>query len=622
MENEKQIEAATQQRELDRAILETIKTHLSSGEQLDKHAGLLIEINNPTSPLFVSETQTSHPSHVLLSYPGALFQDSAFAVLPLQEGDAAKLVEIVSFAQYETVLERVSQLLEKELLSIHRPKLVLAVGKDIHSKQLSETFGLDHINAKDLSAAVADDVTDTLSLLQKAISQSTNTRGILIDGFPATVNDATEFEKTIGPISAVLNFNSSFVTNNSVEAIKRRLYGIVDNVEAVQKPLIKYFGKRVIAVKGNGDDASQYQEAWAKLFVAGLFSRDQNIVLSIGNGSHPAEANLLSTQLAMDHNLSLVRLGSSKYQTEAIISKYLGLFNSKPTASQFIQSVNPATTNLPQISSLQKENRLLTQQSNFLKRSLVQTNETHASEINVLLSDNQTQLDRIAELEKALQELTTSHKKLLSNHANHLTSSAETLATAQSKLDALTSERDALETRKSDLELQLAQTKSSHAELITTHETLQDTHTQLLNTHEESTQESAARKTEFESQIENLKQELQTAQTDRESAIKNMEDALFETDIHAQKTSEMEAAVILLNQQLIKAGEKYKKSRDKELEDQFDKSEQVIASVTAEAQFLKSLLTSVDRSTSQLERKGSTNSSKRVWSFLGGDKKR
>ncbi|KAI9341417.1 hypothetical protein BDR26DRAFT_860398 [Obelidium mucronatum] len=630
--------ATQQQRELDLCILDAIKLHMKTADQMDRYAGLLIELTDPASPLFITNDESIPSAHALLSYPGALFQESDFAVLPTQESDNVKLVEVLSFKKYNQVCQSVSSILEKELLSVHRPKLVLALGKDIHSVQLANEFGLDHINSKELG--VGND--DMLSLLQNAIVASTNTRGILIDGFPSTVEDAIEFEKRFGPISAVLNFNSSFVTNNSVEAIKRRLFGFVDNVDAVEKPLIKYFGSRVIPVKGNGDDESQYQEAWAKLFAAGLFSRDQNIVLSIGNGSYPAEANLLSSQLAINHNLALVRLGSTKYQSEALVSKCLELLNTNnpnntiTTKESNIPSQTVGeklrTSHTPpplsdtdeltllrqQVSALLQENKQLSKESKYLQRALIDAKETHTAEVNVLLSENKAHQDTISNLENELTDLKNHHSALQTSHTELLRSSLEKYEAIQDKLDQVITERDGLTNQKGELETQLSETQTLFAGLTEKHDLLIATHQQLQSNHTASEDEAANRKIFYEAQIAKLKEELVVSNTNRDDAVKKMEDALFETDIHAQRQIELETIAGQLNLQLVKASEKYKKSRAKELEVELDRMEQAVASLTAETQFLKSLLGS-ERSSTNLER--SSSSGRKMWSFLEGKRR-
>ncbi|ORY44333.1 hypothetical protein BCR33DRAFT_219366 [Rhizoclosmatium globosum] len=90
------------------------------------------------------------------------------------------------------------------------------------------------INATTLQSGSTDNET-TLSLISKPLLISQHT-GILIDGFPNSGAEAKALEEAVGPVSAVLNFNASFITNNSVAAIKRRLLGITDELQPVERP--------------------------------------------------------------------------------------------------------------------------------------------------------------------------------------------------------------------------------------------------------------------------------------------------------------------------------------------------------------------------------------------------
>ncbi|KAJ3068437.1 hypothetical protein HDU98_008379, partial [Podochytrium sp. JEL0797] len=284
-------EVEAHQRTLGLRILAAIEDHMGTVGETDSHAGVMIgavnafestyqsthtELTDPTSPLFVTtESQPQPPVHVFMSYPAALFKDSAFHVVPVSND--TKCVEVVSFEAYDSVYETTARVLEKELLAVHRPKIILVMGKDTHSAKLAEEFGLEYLNASTLALDDVDDESGSVGgestggvvgLLHRAVQTSTNTRGIIIDGFPNTVAEATLFETMAGPVSAVLNFNSTFVTNNSVEAIKKRLFGVKQDFTPVEKPIIKYFGDRVIPIRGvsAGDTGEEqvYQEAFSK----------------------------------------------------------------------------------------------------------------------------------------------------------------------------------------------------------------------------------------------------------------------------------------------------------------------------------------------------------------------
>ncbi|KAJ3347174.1 hypothetical protein HDU83_002334 [Entophlyctis luteolus] len=612
-------------------LLAAIKAHVTSESATAERAGLMLEIVDPESPLFNS-SQQQQPVQVFLSYSGHYFRESLFAIAPSGVQDGSTLVEVLDFVDYDAVVATTTKLLASELLAIHKPKIVLCLGKQIHSAKLAQAFGLEYVNASELAASASnsENIPDVVDLLHTVVRNSQNTRGILIDGFPKNVQDAQEFEKRVDSITAVLNFNPGFDTNNSVSAIKRRLFGGNDNLLEVPRPLAQYFGARVIPVNATSNSEEDvFQSAWKRLFDAKIFSPDQNIVVAIcklfalflfayaktANGEYPAESNLLCSQLSTAHNLALVRLGAAQGQSEPLVVKLAKtqaeLAQSRERLGQLEKAVeifsaaaqgappSSATATVAtmvaeienlndRISALNLENQaetleknVLRQQTEFLKNSLIFSEDQYTSETKLLLEENDKRQSQITELNAQLASLQETHEKLKS-HATNL----------QSLLDKAIRERDGLEQRNGELEANLSQTKTLHSDLTVSHELLEKNHKELQDKHLAAELELLNRTVFYEAQVNKLKSEANSARKNKEEAIATMMEIQSQSVSMNSRIVELEVLTQTLSFQLARATEKYKKSKAKELEDEVSRLEQVVASLTAEAQFLKSLLKS------------------------------
>ncbi|KAI9341416.1 hypothetical protein BDR26DRAFT_934025 [Obelidium mucronatum] len=625
-----------QQRELDIHILNAIEKYMSSNDQRDLHDGLLIELTDESSPLFIPEDNSTPSAHILMSYPGALFAESAYSVLPTQKSDDVKLVEVISFKQFEGVAALSSS--AKNPVDIRQMRIPC---KDTHSTKLAEAFGLQFIDANELALESLygdEEDSDVLTLLQETISQSTNTRGILIGGYAKNVKDASTFEEVIGPISAVLKFQvpSAIPEKRSISAIKQRLFGTKEaGGPKIQDPIERYFGKRVISIETSNDE-SEYHDAWSKLLAAGLFTRDQNIVLSIGNATHPAEANLLSTQLALDHNLALVRLGSAKNQSEALISKCLELLSaSKPAAAAATPrfpnedgSISGRNSILSmygdsheiddiraQLAEIQKENQILTRESKFLKRSLLESAETRETEVNLLIAENKRLQNQLDEAGERHQQLEVEHSQLQAAHQDLQQSSVEDEIALQAELSSTNANCEALLAKNAGLEADLVLTRTLHSDLTANHALLNQNHNELLNRHDIAEKQVITRSAAYESEITSLKEQLEAVKTTCEGTLQTLSETQLEAQRMKQRAEEMESVVIQMNLQMVGSSEKLKKSRAKELEREIERLTQALSQQYAETQFLKSLMkTSGSKTPDSVAR--STPTPKRGWAFI------
>ncbi|ORY44332.1 hypothetical protein BCR33DRAFT_219367 [Rhizoclosmatium globosum] len=241
---------------------------------------------------------------------------------------------------------------------------------------------------------------------------------------------------------------------------------------------------------------------------------------------------MLSSQLAKDYNLSLVRLGEAKLQSEALVAKCLEFFQAQQEQSKHITRLEQQLYDLmslqqekeegagiihifqkqqetkevdllrSQVESLTKETaeqaeriRLLSIESNFAKRALIDTRETHAAELQVLLDEN------------------TAH---------------------QNDFNTLINEH-------SDLTAQ-------HSELQSSHSDLKEFSTDMVQRHESAQKEIENRKFYYEGVIEKLKTDLETTTTERDAALQKMVEAQTQTAYYYQTWVEMDANVQSLNQ--------------------------------------------------------------------------
>ncbi|KAJ3203293.1 hypothetical protein HDU82_006697 [Entophlyctis luteolus] len=604
-------EMATRSRDL----LAAIKAHMTSESAQAKYSGLMLEIVHPDSPLFKTSTHQQPPAHVFLSYSGHYFRDSKFAIAPSGVQDGSTMVEVVDFGNYDDVLAATTRLLATELLTVHKPKIVFCLGKQTHSAKLAHAFELEYINASDFAGITKvgkADAPGLVDLLKEAVQNSKNTRGILIDGFPRTMQDAQDFEARVEPATAVLNFNPGFQTNNSVSAIKRRLYGGQDSVLEVPRPLAQFFGARVIpvdVVAGSEDDV--FRNACRRLADARIFERDQNIVVAVGNGKHGAEANLLCAQLSKAHNLALVRLGGALGQSEALVEALAKtqaqLAQSRRRVAQLDSAVQAfSAANAPtataaaasdpvaseinalngRVSALQLEKEAqmnnkndLAQQHQFVKKALQQSEDQHAADKKLLLQEKEMWQREIAELTKQLSNLQDADKSLAAH-----------TAMMQSALEEAVRDCESLLQKNRSLDIELSKTNAIHTELSVNHETVDTDFVELQRKYFVTDSELQNRTVFFEAQIGKLKSEVVTARKNKEAAITTMMEIQNQAVSLNDKIVEMELVTQNLSYQLARAAEKYKTSKAKELEDEVSRLEQAAASLTAETRVLKSLL--------------------------------
>ncbi|KAJ3058568.1 hypothetical protein HDU98_005349, partial [Podochytrium sp. JEL0797] len=345
--------------------------------------------------------------------------------------------------------------------------------------------------------------------------------------------------------------------------------------------------------------------------------------------------------LARKHNLVITRVGIARVQADALIDKGLDLYESRremvnrveemereveerggvreegvgegglvSAASSFFsfgKSVAMVGGSgggsiahqrlVEQLAALTLETKqqkqqlqLLTTHNKHLQRTLLESKQLHDLETDVLVSETRGLQDHIATLVGMHDELTDRHEMLKGEHEGLVWSSKEELDAVRNELGQVTTHRDELVQRKLELESELGVSQTLHTDLLQNHDALQQTHSQLLDKHDAAEKEVANRTVYYEAQVYRLKAELAGVKLERDTALQQTAEAQEESRQHAARVVELDASVQTMTLQLTRAQEKYKKSRARELEGEIERLEQVVASYTAEVQFLKSLI--------------------------------
>ncbi|KAJ3081636.1 hypothetical protein HK100_009840, partial [Physocladia obscura] len=314
------------------------------------------------------------------------------------------------------------------------------------------------------------------------------------------------------------------------------------------------------------------------------------------------------------HNLALVRLGRARTLcSEPLVAKCLELFQTAYSNNSISSKPKPKITHNNTTSDSQSVTDLINssvtvaqdatafiarKDIEYLKRALTLSDAQHDLETRTLATHNDAQAKEITALTAALAETRAALSALDSAHVSALAA-----------LETTTAHRDDLATRTQALDDDLAASRAAHTDVSQSHESLLAVHAELVQTHGEVEREAANVKLFFEAQVAKLKAEVETANNERDAAGAAMTEAQAIAQNAVAKMEEMERTVQSLNAQLARATEKYKKSRAKELEDEIARLEQIIASLTAETQFLKSLLTVAQNNLGE-------SKPKKSWSFL------
>ncbi|KAJ3092247.1 hypothetical protein HK102_009381 [Quaeritorhiza haematococci] len=172
----------------------------------------------------------------------------------------------------------------QDLQPLNHPNVIFVLGgpgsgKGTQCVRLAKEFNLVHISTGDLLRAEVERGSDIgtaaselmkegkivpmhmiLSLLRQNISEKMDAPGFLIDGFPRAMDQALEFEKTIGKCRFVLYFHcpldvleqrllergkTSGRADDNIETIRKRF----ETFEAQSMPVVEYFEKEGRVVK-------------------------------------------------------------------------------------------------------------------------------------------------------------------------------------------------------------------------------------------------------------------------------------------------------------------------------------------------------------------------------------
>ncbi|KAJ3113686.1 hypothetical protein HK100_001908 [Physocladia obscura] len=318
-------------------------------------AGIMIEANIGRSSLFSSnfEEKLKPPALVLFSYPASNF----FATHHLPTPEQAKnVLEVFKFDPFEAVYASVKSSLISEgfvesgtpIMATSDRKPIIFVfgapgsGKKTQCSKLITEFGVTHLRAGDLlraevksgslvgelCAAIMKEgklvpLDIIITILKTAIFNAPRNSAILIDGFPRTLDQATEFERIIHPASAILNFACPYpvIETRLIERAKTSACDY-DYIETVHKrfvfeteslPLIEWFGQRVITIDSSRDIETVYADSRTALIRGGVLGSisKMNVIFAIGDGNFKVQGHLLCSRLADEFNLTLLNFESS-----------------------------------------------------------------------------------------------------------------------------------------------------------------------------------------------------------------------------------------------------------------------------------------------------------------------
>ncbi|KAI8922607.1 adenylate kinase-domain-containing protein [Entophlyctis helioformis] len=148
---------------------------------------------------------------------------------------------------------------------LYHPNIVFVLGgpgsgKGTQCERLAKEFKLTHLSTGDLLRAEVEKMSEIgkvasdlmkegrivpmelmLTLLRNEIERSINSPGFLIDGFPRAMDQAIEFERTIGPCRVVVAFQCSLEVLESRLLERGKTSGRADdNLETIRKRFITF----------------------------------------------------------------------------------------------------------------------------------------------------------------------------------------------------------------------------------------------------------------------------------------------------------------------------------------------------------------------------------------------
>ncbi|KAJ3019364.1 UNVERIFIED_CONTAM: hypothetical protein HDU68_010683, partial [Siphonaria sp. JEL0065] len=318
-------------------LLETIQAGLANAENA---RGLLIEASLGFSPLFITETP---PALALFSYSSDAFKEDSGSI---KQPDL-NVVEVHTFEPFDRVYQNAVDSIRKEGLFQTQKDLVFVIGgpgsgKGTQCARIAKEFKLTHLSTGDLLRAEVASGSELglfanslmkdgkivpkniiIELLKNAIERdaSSDSKGILIDGFPRAVDQAIEFERSVSSASFILNFycplpilearllergKTSGRADDNLETIRKRF----KTFEEESLPVLEYFGDRVFIVDGGRDVDVIYDEVRGLIKQEHLFEEKKVVIFAVSDGTCPEECHELCLRLSNQHNLALTSFGN------------------------------------------------------------------------------------------------------------------------------------------------------------------------------------------------------------------------------------------------------------------------------------------------------------------------
>ncbi|KAJ3394771.1 hypothetical protein HDU84_006914 [Entophlyctis sp. JEL0112] len=263
------------------------------------------------------------------------FQDESLPVLDLFSDRVLKIDSIGS-------VDEVYSILRNEVLSAaiikEDPKVIFVLGgpgsgKGTHCERLSREFRLLHLSTGDLLRAEVEKGSRTgkecsdlmkegkmvptetiLSLLRAAISNSSESRGFLIDGFPRTTDQAIQFEKSVCQAQSVVFFDCPLGMLEERLIERGKTSGRVDdNIDTIRQrfnvferesmPVIDLFQDRLLKIDGTGSIDDVYSKVKYSMISEGLCSEEPNVIFVLGGpgSGKGTQCKKIAEEFALTH---------------------------------------------------------------------------------------------------------------------------------------------------------------------------------------------------------------------------------------------------------------------------------------------------------------------------------
>ncbi|KAJ3262115.1 hypothetical protein HK103_003958 [Boothiomyces macroporosus] len=181
--------------------------------------------------------------------------------------------------------------------------LLLTLGKGTQCEKLAEEFQLVHLSTGDLlreEVSIRSKIGIEAEKLMKEglmvpkISENMGAVGFLIDGFPRTLDQADDFETTIGPCRAVLAFDCPLQVLEKRLIERGKTSGRADdNLETIKKrfatfkeqslPVIQHYKQKgkVVEISSTAEIHEVYEES-KKVFLRKYPCKHRNIIFVLG----------------------------------------------------------------------------------------------------------------------------------------------------------------------------------------------------------------------------------------------------------------------------------------------------------------------------------------------------